>query len=335
MILVTGGTGLVGSHLLYQLVQENDRVVAIHRKNSDLQRVKRIFSYYSDDYETLFLKIQWKQADITDVFLLEKAFEGVKYVYHASALVSFNLEDYKKMRKINIEGTKNVINLCIDKKIKKLCFVSSIATLGNTYGKNKIDEDSEWGNEKKPSGYAITKHGAEMEVYRASQEGVSVVIVNPGVILGAGFWDKGTGEIFSRVDKGLRFYTTGVTGYVYVKDVARAMILLMKSSIKNQRFVLVAENKSFQEVLNSIAKELHKKKPTLKVSPLISEMVWRLSTFFSLFTRNAPLLNKQTARSIHHISYYSSQKIKDTLQFEFMPIKKVIKEVARIYNSKM
>jgi len=167
MILVTGGTGLVGAHLLYYLLLENDKVKAIHRKNSDLQAVKKVFSYYTKDFEAVFQKIEWVEADITDVYLLEKAFENITKVYHAAALVSFNPKDYKTMRKVNIEGTSNIVNLCIDKKVKKLCFVSSIATIDKTIKNNNIDEECEWNTETNNYGYAITKYGAEMEVWRA------------------------------------------------------------------------------------------------------------------------------------------------------------------------
>lgn len=332
MILVTGGTGLVGSHLLYELLQENDKIVAIHRKSSDLQYVKHIFSFYTEKAEALFSKIQWVEADITDVFSLQKAFEGVTQVYHASALVSFNLKDYRLLRKINIEGTKNIVNLCIDFQIKKLCFVSSIASLGSNYNKKYLDENDEWDNEKNVSGYAITKHGAEMEVMRASQEGLEVVIVNPGVILGAGFWNKGSSEMFEKVHKGMPFYTTGITGYIYVKDVVKSMIFLMKSPIKNERFILVSENKSFKDIFDTIADELQKKRPSFKITKPITELAWRIFSFLSFFTRKSPLLNKQTAHSIQEKTYYSSEKINKIVPFTFTPIQKAIEEICRIYK---
>ncbi len=304
MILVTGGTGLVGAHLLYALLQENKSVVAIHRKTSDLQQVKKIFSYYSDNAEQLFSKIQWIEADVTDIPSLEKAFEGISYVYHASALVSFHLKDAKAMQKINIEGTKNIVNLCIDYQIKKLCFVSSIATLGDAPKGKLVDEQCEW-DENEKSNYAITKYFAEREVWRASAEGVDIIIVNPGVILGAGFWHKGSGEIFTQIDKGLSFYTQGITGYVDVKDVVRAMVQLMNSPIKNERFVLVSENKSYQEQLNIIADTLQRKRPFVNTPKWASE--------------------------IHSKTYYSSQKIIDAISFEFTPIETSLKEIGELY----
>ncbi|NQV78381.1 MAG: SDR family oxidoreductase [Lutibacter sp.] len=332
MILVTGGTGLVGAHLLYHLLLENDSVKAIHRKNSDLQAVKKVFSYYSDDFDAIFQKIKWVEADIIDVCLLEEAFEFVTEVYHSAALVSFNLKDYKAMRKINIEGTSNIVNLCIAKKVDKLCFVSSISTIEKSVKSNIIDEDCEWNPETNNYGYAISKYGAEMEVWRASQEGVDVIVVNPGVILGAGFWQNGPRAIFSKIHSGFPFYSEGITGFVAVNDVVKSMILLMNSELKNERFILVSENVSFKEVFFQIADNFNKKPPSIKVTKLMSAIGWRIEKIKSVLTGKPPMLTKQSSISIHNKQYYSSKKIKNELNYEFEPISKTIKKVCELYK---
>jgi len=333
MILVTGGTGLVGAHLLYQLSLENDCIKAIHRKNSDLDAVKKIFSYYTDDFERLFQKIKWVEADITDICALEIAFDTITEVYHAAALISFDEKDYRAMRKINIDGTANIVNFCIDKKVKKLCFVSSIVTIGRSQNKLPTTETNEWDIEKNNYGYAITKFGAEMEVWRASQEGVPVVIVNPGVILGSGFWNSGSGELFSKIHKGFNFYTEGVTGYVSVYDVVKVMVLLMKSPVENERYILVSENKSFRNVLNEIALNFNKKLPAIKISNLMSEIGWRLNWLMSKLTGSSPLITKRTSKTIHQKTYYSSEKIQKELNFDFEDIERTIEQVCSLYKN--
>ncbi|NNC70166.1 MAG: NAD-dependent epimerase/dehydratase family protein, partial [Flavobacteriaceae bacterium] len=173
MVLVTGGTGLVGSHLLYQLSLNNDTVVAIHRESSDLSAVKRVFGYYTKDVDSLFAKIIWKQADITDISALQKVFKtNFKQVYHCAAMISFRSGDYYKLRSINIQGTANLVNFSLEQDVEKFCFVSSIATLDEQSGQKVITEENEWNPELEHHGYAITKYGAEMEVWRASQEGL-------------------------------------------------------------------------------------------------------------------------------------------------------------------
>lgn len=331
MILVTGGTGLVGSHLLYWLTQEQQKVRAIYRNKASLAAVKNVFGYYTSDVDLYFSKIEWFEADITNVVSLEKAFENITHVYHAAALVSFNSKDYFAMKKINIAGTAHVVNLCIDKGIKKLCYVSSIATLEKSSKNEPISELSEWNAESNNYGYAITKYGAEMEVWRATQEGVPVVMVNPGVILGPGFWHQGTGELFKKSFHNFPFYSEGVTGFLGVNDVAKAMILLMKSEIENERFVLVSENKSFKEVLFEMADNLEKKRPFMKVTKFLAELAWITDLLISKIARKEISISKQSARASLNVYEYSSEKIKNQLNFEFEKINDVIKDTCALF----
>lgn len=329
MILVTGGTGLVGSHLLYHLLLKNNIIKAIHRKNADLNAVKNVFSYYTNDFEKIFKRINWVEADICDIPSLENAFQNVTHVYHCAALISLNPSDYQKMRKVNIDGTNNIVNLCISNKVKKLCFVSSITAVEKNVNGLPIDESENWNNSVQKSGYAISKYGAEMEVWRASQEGVDVIIVNPSVILGSGFWQKGTGIMFSQVYNGLNFYTEGVNGFVSVKDVVQIMIKLMQTNIKNERFILVSQNLPFKTVFFQIADALKKKRPIIKVTPFMSQIAWRLDVIKSKFTGKAPLMNRETAKTILSKEYYSSQKIKSALGYKFERIDKTIEGICR------
>ena len=330
MILVTGGTGLVGSHLLYHLCLENDKIRAVYRTKSSLEKVKKVFSFYSDDI-TLFDKIDWFKADITDVPAMIPAFVDVKQVYHCAAFISFNPRDYIKMRKVNIHGTAIVVNLSIDAKIDKLCFVSSIAAVGESVRGDAITEECEWNKELDNSGYSITKFGAEMEVWRASQEGIEVVIVNPGVILGSGFWNAGSGKLFSQVYNGFKYYTEGVTGFVSVQDVVKPMIQLMNSDVKNERFILVSENKSFRDIFFFMADAFGKKRPSKKIKPWQTAIFWRVSSVLSFFTRKEPLLSKYSAKSAHSISEYSSDKIEKRLNIEFEPVEKSIRKICVDY----
>lgn len=331
MILVTGGTGLVGSHLLVQLTQKNERVRAVYRSEESLQKVRNVFSYYTSDVDSFFSKIDWHQADITDVPSMIPVFSGVTHVYHCAAFISFDPADYIEMRKVNIHGTAIIANLAIDAEVEKLCYVSSIAAVGDDPKKSIADESNEWSGNEKNHGYSITKYGGEMEVWRASQEGVDVVIVNPGVILGSGFWNSGSGKLFSNVAKGFKFYTKGSTGFVGVKDVVQSMIQLMESPIKNERFILVSENISFKDVLFKIADELGEKRPSKLVKPWQSELFWRWEWLVSKFTSRRTRMSKHSAKSLHTISEYSSEKIQKALPFQFQKIDSVIAEVSKDY----
>jgi len=327
MILVTGGTGLVGSHLLYHLVLKYPNIRATYRNEAGLKKVRHVFSYYDDDYKKLFDKIEWVNSDLTDLPSLCLAFTDIRTVYHCAALVSFNPKDYFKMRKTNIKGTANMVNLSLDFKVKKFCFVSSIATLEDVKKDVEVTEETTWSGSKN-KGYAITKYGAEQEVWRGSQEGLEVVIVNPGVIIGPGFWNSGSGKIFSNIYKKFKFYTTGVTGFVGVNDVAKAMITLTESKLNLERFILVSENLSFKQVFDTIAETLKVKKPSIKVSKLLAEIVWRLDYLKSFITAKPALFTKEAALSSQIKTYYSAAKIKKAINFEFDNIKNVIKITA-------
>ena len=331
MILVTGGTGLVGAHLLYQLVKSDEKIRAIYRSKEKIEAVKKVFSYYTDD-KTLISKIEWFKADITEVPAMIPAFVGIKKVYHCAAFISFNPKDYREMRKVNIHGTAIVVNLAIDSKIEKFCFVGSIASVGDAVKGNLITEEDEWNKETDNSGYSITKFGAEMEVWRASQEGVEVVIVNPGVILGSGFWSSGSGKLFSNIYNGFKYYTEGITGFVGVKDVVKTMILLMNSNVKNERFILVSENKSYKEIFFLIADAFGKKRPSKKISKWQTALFWRISSLISKITGKEPLLSKYAAKSAHSVSNYSSEKIEKELNFKFEKIEISIKRTCINYT---
>jgi len=333
MILVTGSTGLVGSHLLYSLSKENKPLRALYRTEEKKKKTLEVFGLYTNKAQELFNKIEWIKADITDITTLDAAFDGIDVVYHCAAYISFKEKDYFKLRNTNIHGSANVVNYAVSHGIKKLCFVSSIAAIGDDPKKKFVDEENEWNGNENNHGYAITKYGAEMEVWRGSQEGLEVVIVNPGVIIGPGFWNDGSGKLFSRVFNGLKYYTNGGSGFVSVQDVVNAMIQLTRSNVKNERFILVSENKTYKDVLLSIADSLGVKRPFKEVKPWKTEVVWRVNSFFSLFGFPKKL-SKHSAKSLHTVTLYDSNKIKEKLNFEFTLIDESIKTTAKYYPKK-
>ncbi len=333
MILVTGGTGLVGSHLLLNLLIEGNKIRAIYRKGSDLKAVKKIFGYYIPNEEAKFLyeQIEWKEASLGDIPALTEAFEGVKNVYLCAALVSFDPADNEALRKTNIEGTANIANLSISRKIEKLCYISSIATLGLTVGEAVITENFTWLPEKDHSEYAISKHGAEMEIWRASQEGIPVVILNPGVILGPGFWDKGTGLIFSRIDNGLNYSFPKTTGFVGVKDVANLAVHTMESSISNEQFIIVSENLSFDYIFKTVAVKMGKKPPEKQLKPWMVYIGWIFQSIASVFGQKQQL-RKGDHHRLFENSFFSNEKVKNRFSYSFQPMAEVISKVVEVYK---
>lgn len=327
MVLVTGATGLVGSHLLLLLLENGEEVRALYRNEKNIQQTKALFEWKGR--LDIFTKINWVQGCLTDISSLEKAFENIDYVYHCAAFISFDPGDEEQMRKTNIEGTANIVNMCLSYNVKKLCHVSSIAALGDLQEhETVITEETEWNPEISRSDYAISKFGAEMEVWRGQEEGLPVVIVNPGIILGPGFWNSGSSEIFQRVKKGLKYYTEGATGFVTVEDVTRSMYQLMKSNIQKERFILVTESITYHRLADLIATSLGKPKPSVYLKPWVTGLAWRIDWLISTFFFKKRLLSKATAASLHSQSEFDNSKIKNALNFEFEDIPNYISKVS-------
>ena len=331
MILVTGGTGLVGSHLLLHLIKGNSKLRALYRNKSSIAKAEQFF--ISNNAPDLFKKIEWVEADLNDVTSLKLAFANVEYVYHCAGLISFDPADELKLRKINIEGTANIVNFCIDFKVKKLCHVSSIAALGHLAPhESEICETAEWNPEKPNSDYAISKYGAEMEVWRGHFEGLKVIIVNPGVIFGTGFFETGSNTFFSKINNGISFYTKGSTGYVDVEDVVNIMMQLMQSEISGERFILVSENRTYKSIFDAIAMVLKAKKPKYYANSFLTTIYWRLDGLKCFLFRARRTFTKYNALSAHNTDIISNNKVIGALDYKFKSVAETINEVGINFN---
>jgi nucleoside-diphosphate-sugar epimerase len=331
MIFITGGTGLVGAHILLKLAQEGKSVRALKRKTSSFSIVEKIFNYYNQS--ELLQKIEWIDGDLLDILSLQNAIEGCDDVIHCAALVSFDSKEVEKMMQFNVEGTANIVNTCIKFNVPKLAYVSSIAALGNSDSDIEKTEDNYWKPNSHNTAYSVSKYLSEQEVWRGTQEGLDAVIVNPSVILGPGDWSKGSSQLFEKVWDGLKYFTTGSTGYVDVIDVANVIVRLSESDVVNERFILNSENLAYSQVFEWIAEDLNRPKPHIKVTPFIKELAWRLEWVKSIITRKSPLITKETANKSMVNSSYSNAKISKTLSYKFIPIRESIQKYSRWFLS--
>ncbi|AUC82614.1 NAD-dependent epimerase/dehydratase family protein [Lacinutrix sp. Bg11-31] len=331
MILVTGGTGFVGAHLLFKLLEEKQAVRAIYRNEKKFDTVKRIFSYYTNDAETLFNTIDWVEADLNDIPALTEAFKDITHVYHCAAFVSFEPDKFDLLLKTNVEGTANIVNLSIAFNVIKLCYISSIAAIGEPKPGVATTEDTEWNPEADNSVYAITKYGAELEVWRSTQEGLDAVIVNPGVIIGPGIWNYGSGSIIKTVANGLKYYTKGSVGCVAVSDVVNTLFLLMQSDVKNERFIIVSNNWSYKKLLTICADALAVKPPKKEAESWLLQIGWRLDWLKHKVTGKRRVLTRQLADSLVSESLFNGDKIKAHVDFEYSNLETEIKEVCKLY----
>jgi dihydroflavonol-4-reductase len=309
-ILVTGAAGLLGSELVKQLLDKGYTVVAIYNKTP---------------LTISHLNLTVQQCDILDLTSLEEIMEGIWQVYHCAAIVSFDPKEKNHLFKINIEGTENIVNACLNANVQKLVHVSSVGALGRIRNGEVVTEKMNWSEETSNSIYAKSKYLGEMEVWRAIGEELQAVIVNPSIILGGDNWDNGSSALFKSVYNEFKWYTEGVSGFVDVRDVAGAMIMLMNSKISGERFILSSENISYKELFSLMAKGFGKNPPPKKVTPFLAEMVWRLEALKAMFTGKRKLLTKETARTAQSTVIYNNNKVLDALPgFQFTPIAKSI-----------
>ncbi|MFT5306177.1 MAG: dihydroflavonol-4-reductase [Chitinophagales bacterium] len=320
-ILVTGASGFVGAEIVKQLLAQGKKVKALKRKSSNTAFLK--------SYEGQF---EWVIGDVNDIPSLERAFEDVGYVYHSAAMISFDPAQKFKMFKVNIEGTANMVNVSLAKGIKKFLQVSSVSAFGRYDIKEAINEQTKWVDHAENTNYAIAKHRSELEVWRAHEEGLNMVITNPATILGFGDWTQGSSQIFKNVFDEISFYPTGINGFVSVEDVAKACIQLMDSDISGERFIISAENISFKDLFESIANAFGKKVPGRPLSAFIRGIGWRFYWIKSKFLGQQPLVTKETTLYTSRDYLYENDKIKKALDFKFENIEEVCVRTCKKYQ---
>lgn len=332
MILVTGSTGLLGSHLTAALLMQNKKVRALYRDKSKTENTKKILSYYTDEVEKYFSQIEWHEADITDYFSLQEPFTNVTQVYHCAGLVSFNENDSKKLYAINAEGTEHVINTCLEKGIKNFCHVSSVATLQIEANKKYVDEFSVWKTSSGNSSYAITKYRGEFEAWRGAAEGMNVLVVNPSVILGAGCWGQSSTQLITRCYNGLPIYTEGITGYVDVRDVANCMIKLMDENKFGQRYILNSENCSFKEITHQLQQNFNKPISKIKAGKFLLNAALIASSVANIFSSKKSFITKSIIQSAQKKTFYDNSKVSKELNYKFIPVKESLAYIANLYK---
>jgi dihydroflavonol-4-reductase len=335
MIFITGATGFLGSHLLHDLVKSGQPVRALYRDSNKLAFVKRIFQYYQTDAGHLMDSIEWVQGDILDFKSMMDYMKGIDQVYHCAGIVSFQGSDKMKLMDINVIGTSNVVNACLELNIPRLCHVSSISALGISQDGELIDESRLWNQGTSASDYSVSKFRSEMEVWRGIHEGLNAVIVNPSVIIGPGMWHGSVSGLYQQIYRGLSYYPTGASGYVDVRDVVQTMIRLTNSALKGERYIISSENKTHREIINYLAEGIHRPFPTRRLSPFLMKVVSNMEKIRSLLTGKPLRITSASLKSATGIFSYSNRKIGETLSIDFIPIKESIEFSSRLLTDEM
>ena len=324
MVLVTGGTGFLGSYIIKELIEKGYLVRAIRRNNN-------LPSYISNE---ILSRAEWIEGNVLDVVALQDAMENIDTVIHSAGVVSFVKRDRKRMYQVNVEGTANVVNMALEKNVKKLIHISSVAALGRKDNGTHVNEEKKWEENKMNTHYAKSKRNAELEVWRGISEGLNAVILNPSTVIGYGNWNTGSCAIFKNIYKEFPWYSPGINGFVDVEDVARLTIQLIESNIDSERFIINGDTWSFKKLQDFIADSFGKKKPTKDAGPFLMGIAWRLERLKSIITRKDPLLTKESARVAQSQTYFENDKILKIFPgFSFTPLEISIKNACEKYMS--
>ncbi|MPS65646.1 NAD-dependent epimerase/dehydratase family protein [Chryseobacterium sp.] len=318
MVFVTGATGILGRIIVLELLKKGKNVRASKRPVSNLNEVKHSYSYYTENPDDFFNRIEWVDVDFDDIHSLQNALKDVEEVYHCAAKVSFHPRDEKEMYHTNVKGTENLLYACDGSDVKKFLHVSSIAVLDNFNEKGELDETSDFNPKEEHSAYAISKHLSEMEVWRASAEGLNTIIINPGMIIGSGNWGNSSGDIFPTFEKN-SFTFSGGTSYVDVRDVAEISVELMEKNIFGERFVIISENRKYAELGCQIRSKLGLKEAKI-LSKFQLNIGWLANIFFGWLIPSLRIITRSNIESISALNVISNQKIKDRLDYQFIPL---------------
>ena len=332
MILLTGATGLLGMHVLYDMCRDGQQVRALYRDQNRIQRVERLFEFYAGEKAAELLKcVSWFPGDVEDLISLEEAFQGVQQVIHSAAMVSFRNDDFRSLVRVNRQGTANVVNLALKYKVDWFCHVSSTAAIGKNAGhvNLNLDENSKWLPDVPVSGYAMSKYLAEKEVWRGIEEGLPAVMVNPSVIFGPGDWDESSLTIFRTVQRGLKFYAPGANAFVDVRDVSRRILFLQRKRTISERFLVVGENLTFQKMTAAIARRLGKKEAHIPVKSWQMGFAWRLAAFYSFLSRKPTALTKEAAGTAFSTTSYNTAKMDAIFQEPYISLEDAVDLVVK------
>lgn len=324
MIFITGSTGLIGSFIAREFLRQGHAVCALRRQQSDLSLIADITD-----------QIQWIEGDLFDLPLLAQTLQPDDIVIHSAATVSFAPAKKAEMFKTNVEGTANLVNVCLDRGVKKFCFVSSVAALGRSKNQLILDENAKWEESEFNTTYAQTKYLAELEVWRAAAEGLPVVVVNPSVVLGPGDWHRSSTQMFRYAFGEKYFYPQGYVNYVDVRDVAEAIFSLVYSRITGEKFILNAGTVSYRELFQQIAQRFGKKAPRWQVQPWMVAIAWRSEWLKSQFSSKEPLITRETARTASSHYTYKNEKIREQLNFTFRSLSDTLDWACNILNDRM
>lgn len=320
-IFITGATGLVGSHIARLLLARGyDNITALRRPGSPDDLVK--------DVEE---RITWIDGDITDYDDVEKGASDADWIVHSAALISYQKRYYRKMHEVNVSGTSHIVNAALHCNVEKLLHISSMAVFTRTGGEQHVDENTPWEPTPYTSEYGLTKHKAEMEVWRGQAEGLHVNMLLPTIVMGSGYWKSGSSSMFYKAANGLSFYPVGSIGFVDVRDLALLSVLSLENEDAPTRMIANGSNHSLGHVLGRICELAGKKPPKVALPPSLAEVAWRLMAPVEWITGKEPALTKSSARTTACKQSFDNSRSLTVEGFQYTPLEQSLQDVMDNY----
>jgi len=304
-------------------------VTALFRNEKGKSEVFKLFQFYGK--EKLFSQVEWVKGDVEDADDMFDLTEGIDTVFHCAAIVSYHKKDASRMLEVNINGTKNVVNACIENDVKHLIHISSISALGDSKG-TVIDEETPRDFNDYHSNYSKGKYLSEQEVWRGIQEGLDSTILNPGVIFGPNNCTRSSGTMIARIDKGLPALPAGGSGIVSVLDVVEVMVRAAKQTPTNERYILCAENVRMSELFTKIANTLQVKigKNIAKKWQIV--LVYWMESLIEFFSGTRATITREIIRNYDEVKEFDGSKVTRAFGFQYRDTFSSIEDTVGYYK---
>jgi len=319
-LLITGGTGFLGHHLIKKLVALGFTDIRVLKTKDDKAELLSGFN------------IEYTDGDIRDYEQVKIAVQGCQVVFHLVGMISYWDKMNKLQYEINVLGTKNIVKACLDNNISKLVYVSSNAAVGNLSGK-LADENIEYNLGKLKVNYCDTKHLGEMEVLNGVKQGLNAVIICPASMYGDGDIRRIHSDLIFKFD-GIfgRINIPGGLAVVDVDNVADAMIKAWQKGKIGERYLIVGENLTFKQIRATIAKALGRKTPDINLSIWFLKILSYIFITISAITGKKPKLTPAMVNFFTLDFWFDNSKSIRELDMQYTPFDQSIAKAVKWYK---
>ncbi len=318
--VVTGANGFTGSHLVKALEQNGNTVVGLVRKSSNLARLANC-------------NVQLVYGDLTDRNALSTAIAGVDTVFHTAAYVELGIVDEAEMERVNMEGTRAVLEVAQAIGISKMVYCSTIGVFGDTQGL-VIDETFQRTQTDFSSAYDRTKYEAQQLVDQFAAQGLPVVSILPSGIFGAD--DPHFGPVMQQFLKGgLKLWAGGdrITGIVHVDDLVAAMILAAEKGKPGEHYIISAGDLSTREMFNFLSQETGIPVPREAPQPLVRLVGNLLDPIGRLFKWQPPISRERVHYIYDRCVRVDATKARQELGWQPRSVSETLREIVQLMTA--